>query len=334
MYRVVEEFSFVKLGWLLVSLSVISIGSQERAIAEDSKPKAQIVAYPDASVWTDAEIAATEFPGYEFIGEYIKDGHALQVTPSGGKFYLSTYEGGFPGSGWNGGKVAHEWVEIDILPSRLQAWSKIDRSAKVVDKRPPEDAIVLFDGSDASAWKNGNTKNGLLQAGAATRRSFRDFTLYLEFMVPLKPDPPISHPHRGNSGVFAVGAYEVQISDTFGLDPDPEAWDEVAMLKPVDTWCGAIYGIRAADFNMCLPPLTWQSMEIEFKAARFNEGTKIDPAVMSVVVNGIKVHDNVSLPEGTGGGPSGPRPEVAEGPIYLQSHSNPNQFRNIWIIPR
>ncbi|MGB7329390.1 MAG: family 16 glycoside hydrolase [Rubripirellula sp.] len=304
----------------------------DQAASQKAKPK--IVQYPNADVWTDAKLAAKEFAGFDFIGEYVKDGQAVQVTPSGDKFYLSIYQGGLPGSGWDNSSIVHQWVDLDDMASRLQGWKKIDRSETIVGKKPPEDATVLFDGSNVDAWNNGKIENGVLKAGAATKQKYRDFTLYLEFQIPLKPEPPISHPHRGNSGVFAVGAYEVQISDTFGLDHDPQAWEDIDMLKPVKTWSGSVYGIRSADQNMCLPPLTWQSMEIDFKAARFKDGVKTADAVISVIHNGVKVHDHVSLPEGTGGGPSGPRDEVAEGPIYLQNHGNPNRFRNIWIVPR
>ncbi|TWU55590.1 family 16 glycoside hydrolase [Rubripirellula reticaptiva] len=307
-------------------------------IVQEDRPtvavETAIVQYPNADVWTDAKLAAKEFPGFDFIGEYVKDGQAVQVTPSGDKFYLSIYQGGLPGSGWDHSPIAHQWENLDGMATRLQGWNKIDRSETVVGKKPSEDATVLFDGSNVDAWNNGKIENGVLKAGAVTKQKYRDFTLYLEFQIPLKPQPPISHPHRGNSGVFAVGAYEVQISDTFGLDHDPQAWEGIDMLKPVNTWSGSIYGIRSADQNMCLPPLTWQSMEIDFRAARFKDGVKTADAVISVIHNGVKVHDHVSLPEGTGGGPSGPRDEVAEGPIYLQNHGNPNRFRNIWIVSR
>jgi hypothetical protein len=258
----------------------------------------------------------------------------MQVTPSEGRFYVSIYDGGFPGTGWNGKPIVHEWLDREGIESRVAGWQKVDRSAAVVGKKPPADAIVLFDGSNTEAWQNGKIEDGVLKAGARTKDTFRDFRLYLEFMIPLKPEPPISHPHRGNSGVFAVGAYEVQISDNFGLDPDPRAWQDMDMLKPVNTWCGSIYGIREADWNVCLPPLAWQSMEIDFTAARFENGKKVTPAVISVTQNGVLLHDQVELPSGTGGGPAGPRPEVGEGPIYLQNHGNPNRFRNIWIVPR
>ncbi|MEM6692233.1 MAG: DUF1080 domain-containing protein, partial [Planctomycetota bacterium] len=204
----------------------------------------------------------------------------------------------------------------------------------VVGKQPPSDAIVLFDGSRTDAWQDAKTENGFLKAGTRTKEKFRDFRLYLEFMIPLKPEPPISHPHRGNSGVFAVGAYEVQIADTFGLDMSDSAWTDIPRLKPVNTWCGSIYGISEPSVNMCLPPLTWQSLEIDFRAARFDRGKKVESAVMTVVLNGVVVQDSVVLPSGTGGGSSGPRREVGEGPVVLQNHSNPNLFRNVWIVPR
>lgn len=326
---------------LFLVATVGSIDAQQQA-NHDGKvkqkarknPKPKIEKYPDTPVWSDVEKAAKEFDGFDFIGEYVSEKRAMQVTPSEGKFYLSQYQGGLPGSGWEGGAITHEWIEAYEIKQRLMGWKKVDRSADFTGKKPPKNAIVLFDGSNANAWNNGKVNNGNLKAGTRTKQKFRDFRLYFEFLIPLKPEPPISHPHRGNSGVFMLGAYEVQIADTFGLNPDPSAWKDITMLKPVNTWCGSIYGIRGAEMNVCLPPLSWQSMEIEFKAAKFKDGKKVAPAVISVTQNGVKVHDNVSLPSGTGGGPDGPRAEVAEGPITLQNHSNPNWFRNIWIVPR
>lgn len=323
----------VCVGFISATVVLVAIIGDVNA-QESAKPKPKIEKYPDTPVWSDANKAAQEFPGFDFIGEYVKGKLALQVTPSEGKFYLSLYEGGLPGDGWNGGPVDHEWIEAAAMKPRLSGWKKVNRSANVTGKKPPAGAIVLFDGSNTDLWNNGRIQNGCLKAGTRTKQKFIDFQLYFEFLTPLKPEPPISHPHRGNSGVFALGAYEVQIADTFGLDPEPSAWKEATLLKPVDTWCGGVYGIHAASMNMCLPPLSWQSMEIEFKAARFENGKKVSPAVVSVIHNGVKIHDKVSLPAGTGGGPSGPRPEVAEGPISIQNHGNPNVFRNIWIVPQ
>ncbi|MEM9645743.1 MAG: DUF1080 domain-containing protein, partial [Planctomycetota bacterium] len=220
------------------------------------------------------------------------------------------------------------------IESRLKEYVKVDRSSKVDFPAPPKDAIVLFDGSGKQRLAYGTIKNGLLQAGAKSKDDFQDFVLHVEFMVPFKPELPLSHPDRGNSGVFAVGAYEVQVADTFGLDPDPKAWTDMSLLKKPSTWCGSIYGIRAADLNMCLPPLSWQTLDIDFTAARFRDGVKTRSARMTVKQNGVVIHQEVELPEGTGGGPSGPRAEVARGPILIQNHHNPTQYRNIWIVPK
>lgn len=295
----------------------------------------RIEKYPDALVWSKALDAMEEFPGFAYIGEFAKGSRALQVTPSQGRFYLSMYEGGLPGGGWDGGEITHKWVDADAIKQMLRGWQRVVRSDSVTGRKAPEDALVLFDGTGTQHWRNGEIDpGGFLKAGTRTKRKFRDFRLYLEFLIPLKPFPPISHPHRGNSGVFALGAYEVQIADTFALDPSPKAWIDIPQLKPVETWCGGIYGVRAARVNMCLPPLSWQSMEIEFRAARFAEGEKVTPATMSVVHNGVTIHKNETLPQGTGGGPQGPRQEVPEGSIVLQDHGSPNLFRNIWIVPR
>lgn len=282
--------------------------------------------------WTDAKAAAEEFVGFKFLGEYIQDGTAIQVVPAKGRYYISTYQGGLPGDGWDGDKIKHEWIDADAITDRLAGFTKVDRSSSLDFTKPPVGAIVLFDGTKNKHWKSAKVIDGLLQSGAATKDRFQDFKLHFECMTPLKPSLPLSHPGRGNSGVFALGAYEVQIMDTFGLDLSTEAWKKTKIIKKQDTWCGSIYGIRPPSINVCLPPLSWQTFDVEFKAARFDGDNKTSDAVMTVHHNGVLVQDHVELPEGTGGGPSGPRPEVATGPIYFQKHGNPVQYRNIWIL--
>ncbi len=182
-------------------------------------------------------------------------------------------------------------------------------------------------------WAHGKMKDGLLQAGAKTKKSdYQDFQLHFETLFPFKPELPLAHPWRGNSGVFALGAYELQVCDTFGVDFAPDRWEEDNVQKKPNTWCGGIYGLRAADVNVCLPPLSWQTFDLKFAAARFDDEEKISNARMTVHQNGVKIHDDVEVTGGTGGGPKGPRPEVPTGPIYFQNHSNPNVFRNIWVI--
>ena len=283
-------------------------------------------------VWTDAKTAATEFAGFQFMGEYTKDGQALQVVPAEGRFYLSIYQGGLPGAGWDGGLIAHQWVDADTVADRVKGWEKVDRSVKLNFTPPPVGATILFDGKKRDHWKNGKVIDGRLQAGARTKKTYTDFKLHLEFMTPLKPTLPLTHPGRGNSGVFALGVYEVQVMDTFGVDPNPTAWQETAILKKPDTWCGSIYGVRALPVNVCLAPLSWQTLDINFTAAKFEGDKKTSDAAITVHLNGVLLHDHFALPSGTGGGPSGPRAEVPRGPIYLQRHGSPVQYRNVWMV--
>jgi hypothetical protein len=109
----------------------------------------------------------------------------------------------------------------------------------------------------------------------------------------------------------------VQILDSFGLD-----------LKFDD--CGALYRTKAPDLNMCLPPLSWQTYEIEFHGARFNsKGEKIKNVEITVWHNGVKIHDHYELENKTGAG----KQETAEALVTkLQDHGNPVRFRNLWII--
>jgi hypothetical protein len=156
-----------------------------------------------------------------------------------------------------------------------------------------------------------------LKAGATSKSTFRDFSLHLEFRTPLSPDS--NGQARGNSGVFLQDRYEIQILDSFGL---PTSQDS----------CASIYGFRAPDINMCLPPMTWQTYDIDFTAARFDaEGQKTAPALVTVRHNGVVIHEGVALGGPTGqGDPEGPAP----GPLLFQDHWNPVVYRNIWLVPR
>jgi hypothetical protein len=306
--------------------SVILIAAENVAKATSEKPT--------TPTWTDPKTAAAEFTGFALMGEYVAGDRAIQVVPCEGQFYLSIYKGGLPGNGWDRSEIEHQWLDADTTATRLKGFSKVDRSAKLAFSKAPQEAIVLFDGTGKQEWAFGKVESGLLQAGAKTKREFQDFRLHFECRVPLKPELQLAHPGRGNSGVFAVGAYEVQVCDTFGVDFAPDRWEVDRVMKHPDTWCGGIYGIRAADTNMCLPPLCWQTFDIEFTAARFEGDAKVSNARMTVHQNGVLIHDDFAIPGGTGGGPQGPRDEVPKGPIYVQSHGNPVQYRNIWIVEK
>jgi hypothetical protein len=194
----------------------------------------------------------------------------------------------------------------------------------------PKGAIVLFDGKSLDGWLKRNGKDpaswklvegGAMQAGGGdiiTKEKFTGrFKLHVEFRVPYMPKA--SGQGRGNSGVYLQGRYEVQVLDSYGL-------------KSRDNDCGGIYGVAAPLVNACKAPTVWQSYDITFEAPQCENGKKKAPGVITVYQNGIKIHDKVKITTdnttaGLGGDPCAP------GPILLQDHGNPVQFRNIWLLP-
>lgn len=210
--------------------------------------------------------------------------------------------------------------------------------------RPPEGAIVLFDGSSFDEWESvrgdGQTgpvtwkiENEVVQvvpeigdhkigSSLGTRRTFRDFQLHIEFCLPLLPEN--TDQRRANSGVIIedYAFYEIQILDSYGL---PGYYDE----------CGAIYQIAPAKVNMCAMPLQWQSYDITYYAPRFDwSGNLIGKARITVDHNGELIHKDLELPYPEGALKM--RQEKSQsrkpGRIKLQDHGYPIEFRNIWIV--
>jgi len=195
----------------------------------------------------------------------------------------------------------------------------------------PADAIALFDGTQESLDNNWTYRDGkpvgwTVADGVATskhldiisREKYQDFTLHVEFNEP-NMDASVKGQARGNSGVYLQGRYEIQVLDSYGIDPDKGE-------------CGAIYNQKAPDVNACLPPGEWQTYDITYKAAKFDaDGKKTANARVTVIQNGKKIQDDIEILHTTG---SEYMKESADpGPIMLQYHHNSVIFRNVWIVP-
>jgi hypothetical protein len=292
------------------------------------------------TAFTDPAQADADFA---WQGEYVGPGWGLQVVAGGGgKFDGMLYSGGLPGAGWNKalqlklqGDLSGDVVLLkednysatvrtglaEISDSSGRIISRLTKRVRVsptLGLRPPANATVLFDGSNADHFVNAKmTEDHLLRMGTMTKEKVGDFRLHLEFRLPYMPYA--RGQGRANSGVYIQQRYEVQILDSFGLEG----------LK---NECGAMYEQQPPDANAALPPLTWQTYDIWFRQARWSADgkDKIEPARITVYHNGVPIQWNYALTAKTGGGkPEGPE----EFPIALQDHGNPVFFRNIWMVP-
>ena len=272
-------------------------------------------------------------------GSFRKDG--VQVVALGdGEFGGMHYAFGLPGTGWNkqdrqalkgqrdGESVmlTGDGIRIEIsngvakimdeAGNVLGELPKVERKSPTLGMRAPANALTLFDGVHANAFKNGKiSEEGWLQEGTEILSRYRDFTLHAEFRLPYMPYA--RGQGRSNSGFYLQSSYEVQVLDSFGLEG-------------VKNECGALYRYQQPDQNMCLPPLQWQTYDITFRSPRFDaEGNKIQNARITVLHNGVAVHDDFEVERKTGAGAAEKDTLRA---IKLQDHSNPVRFRNIWII--
>ncbi len=262
----------------------------------------------------------------EYEGELAGTGkYAAQVVARGnGKFDVYFLAGGLPGAGWDKkGRLKVPAGTKDGTVSLAGGWSgtiaagklsgktkegtaftlkRVERSSPTLGASPPKGAVVLFDGTSADGWAGGRIVAGnLLYRGTTSKKGFATGKLHLEFRTPYQPRA--GGQGRGNSGVYILGR-EIQVLDSFGLSG---ARDE----------CGAFYGSAAPAVNMCLPPLTWQTYDVE---VRPDDQGKLRATVWH---NGVKVHDSYPI-AGKGAKPAG---------IHLQDHGNPVVYRNIWFVP-
>ena len=198
--------------------------------------------------------------------------------------------------------------------------------------RPPRGAIVLFNGKDASLWRQAGSNDDckwdiadgclVVKPGTgdiSTKQEFGDYRLHVEFWLPLMANQ--TSQGRANSGVFNHGRYEIQVLDSYN--------------NPTYKFggCGAIYSQKDPDRDGIKPPETWNTYDITFRAPRFDkDGKETEYPRITVFHNGIKIHDNVEIKvESTSTAKAGIQP--ATGPISLQDHGAAVKYRNVWIVP-
>jgi hypothetical protein len=299
---------------------------------------------------TDPAEAAKD-PDFKIQGEYVGEGTwpgsgntkvgAQAIALGNGQFTVVVTKGGLPGDGWkcgdprfsldgkrNGettilagpasGYIAGELMKIVSYPKATAqlnlALKRTTRHSSTEGAKPPEGAVVLFDGTTAANFDQGtlSTDKNLL-SGATTKQGFGDCTLHLEFRLSYMPEA--RGQARSNSGVYLHDCYEIQVLDSFGLDGE-------------DNECGGFYELRKPDVNMCLSPLTWQTYDVEFTAPKYKDGKKAAAARVAVRHNGVAIHPEFELSRATPGRQNeGPAPR----PLYLQGHGNKVEYRNIWV---
>jgi hypothetical protein len=281
-------------------------------------------------------------PDFAVQGEYAADGakHAAQVVALGdGKFDVYLLAGGLPGAGWDGkgrlrlpaapadGKTAFSeqgWTG-SIADGALSAkgpdgdlvLKRLVRVSPTMGAKPPEGATVLL-GDGVSEFtakgKDAQAVDGTLNAsgtgGFWAKKLHGNAKLHVEFMTSFMPYG--RGQGRSNSGVYLGGRHECQVLDSFGL-------------KGENNECGGVYSVSKPLVNMALPPLQWQTYDIEYRLA---SGEK--PATMTVVHNGVKIHEGIEIKKTTPAGKDSPPDQP--GPLHMQDHGNPVLYRNIWFV--
>jgi len=293
---------------------------------------------------------------------------ATQVIAIGNsKFEGVLYPGGLPGAGWDE-KITYHFkgessagairfagihgerlmfenpnfrgtIENGVFRGRAEMFRnvaddanfemrKVERRSHTLGAKPPPGAIVLFDGTNVDEWVGGKLVDGnLLNVGTTSKRLFGSLQLHLEFRTPFMPTA--QGMARGNSGVYLKKVWEVQIIDSFGWNDQNRKFERLSDTAS----CGGIHEMVKPRLNMSYPPLSWQTLDVEFRDARFDEtGHKVSPAMMSVRLNGVLVQDRFVLPPMPPGGDVKKAKEREPGPLFIQDHHNPVRFRNIWVV--
>ncbi len=231
-----------------------------------------------------------------------------------------------------GEKLLHTsaYYTLNEIPKEKPPIRDVGSTRNIIDFKKPEDAVALVDAAESKfiaeneRVKNQWTfENGILTASpkwdsVKTPEAYRDFQMHVEFNV--NEAGEVAHEKNGNSGVYLQQRYEIQILNSHGI--------KETELKSND--CGSIYRMKKPDKMVCKPAGEWQSFDICFRAARFEDGFKVEHARITVYQNGELIHDDVVIKRKTGAGKK-EGPEAM--PIKLQGHHNQVKFRNVWIQP-
>jgi len=240
-----------------------------------------------------------------------------------GKIVIERPQGGQGGGGQGGGAGQFRGtpVKIEVAASEgspALTFEKQNRQSPTLGLEPPEGAVVLFNGTNLD-WFPGTKMNesqrgNTLWAEAASKTfEKRPYKMHIEFMLSYMPQA--RGQGRSNSGVYIDERYECQVLDSFGLEGE-------------NNECGGFYQVAKPLVNMCFPPLTWQTYDIEFTPTKYDGNNKVANARVTVKHNGVVIHDNIEFQKETPG-------RKGEGPeplgLYLQGHGNKVQYRNIWL---
>jgi hypothetical protein len=323
------------------ALALATLCLTDRAAPQEKKDEKK----PANLVATDPDKAG---PDYAVQGEYLgqilgKDKLGAEVVARGnGTFMVNFLPGGLRGEGGDYAKhidaSAKTEGDTTTVTSKDGKWTatitgsamtgktgegdaftlkRVVRASKTLGEKPPQGAKVLFDGKLTDEWPNGKVVDGnLLGSDIDSKSEFKDCKLHVQFRLSFMPSA--RGQGRSNSGVYLQHRYEIQVLDSFGL-------------KGENNECGGIYSQVTPLVNMCYPPLTWQTYDVEFTAAKFDGPKKIANARATVYHNGVLIHDNAEIKGPTGGG----RPETDKGgPLHLQGHGGQVQYRNIWVVEK
>lgn len=341
-------FRILLAGVVAAGLVTAAVPSQEKK-TQPKRERIAIAEPKDAAKDPDFAIQG-EYEGMITLNSGDKKVGAHVIANGLGEFTVKVYFGGLPGAGWDGkqplftgkakrgddgtiafldknvsGSIGGGTLAIKDGMKINTTLTRVERKSNTLGAKPPEGAIVLFGKEgDEGNWVKGKLmelSDGKFLTVASTgsiksKEKFGAFKAHIEFRLPWMPNS--TGQGRANSGVYLQDRYECQVLDSFGLSGE-------------NNECGGIYTQHKPIVNMCLPPMVWQTYDIEFSPAEFDSaGKKTKNARATIYHNGVKIHDNVEFPKEC---PGGQKEEATPGPFQFQDHGDPVVYRNVWVVP-